>query len=456
MAFLRFVAALATFGVLFFAQPSYQQNIALPPPINEDLIAEGYIFIDQKGLERYRAEENTEADARAAVKKDVEYYLTEANTYYESLAQYGLRLQIRIAAVEILNVDLVSGPDITQGDVVEEKVVLDKFGNFLKTPARSGDNYDFALLFTGYNLSDPTAGYAQLGSMCENYARGIVELHGAFESTGVFAHEVGHIFGAEHDPDGSPYIMAPKASNEDDDKIYLFSALTADFILKNLRLPYRNFDCLRNTQASSSVPSMTPTKYKGKMQDINALCRRILGPGSTPCTSSHFYNNETSIAGDDMCFHVACRSVENPKMCITTVKTPEGMPCGLNKVSLLFVLEDRCILRVKWTNKRRNVSVLKEIGTTLSLQQAINTGNVKYSGHVLGNSRTTLMKTVCEGKLEGKRNRGRPPASLVSNLVIVGGMSLYKMVGASQDRDGWRKIVNLSAAANTAFGDVNS
>ncbi|GFR80423.1 hypothetical protein ElyMa_004045800 [Elysia marginata] len=73
------------------------------------------------------------------------------------------------------------------------------------------------------------------------------------------------------------------------------------------------------------------------------------------------------------------------------------------------------------------------------------------------NPGTTLIKTVCEGKLEGKRNSGRPPASLLSNLVTVSGISLHKMVGASRHRNGWMKIVNLSAAAaNTASGDADS
>ncbi|GFR96478.1 endonuclease-reverse transcriptase [Elysia marginata] len=84
-----------------------------------------------------------------------------------------------------------------------------------------------------------------------------------------------------------------------------------------------------------------------------------------------------------------------------------------------------------------NVSVLKEIGTTLSLQQAVSTRKLQYAGHALIKPRTTLMKTVCEGKLEGKRNRGRPPASLVSNLVTVSGISLHKLVGASEDRLRW-------------------
>ncbi|GFR87399.1 endonuclease-reverse transcriptase [Elysia marginata] len=114
----------------------------------------------------------------------------------------------------------------------------------------------------------------------------------------------------------------------------------------------------------------------------------------------------------------------------------------------------RRILRAKWTDTRTNVSVPKKIGTTLSLQQAINTRKLKNVGHVLRNPRTTLMETVYEGKLDGKGNRGQPP--LVSNLVTVSGMSLHKMVGANEDRQRWRKIVNLSAVANTAFGDADS
>ncbi|GFR72811.1 reverse transcriptase [Elysia marginata] len=89
-------------------------------------------------------------------------------------------------------------------------------------------------------------------------------------------------------------------------------------------------------------------------------------------------------------------------------------------------------------------------------KQTINTRKLKYAGHALRNPRTTLMKTECEGKLEGTRNKARPPASLVSNLVTVSGMSLHKMVWASQDRDGWMKIVHMSAAANTASGDAGS
>ena len=37
------------------------------------------------------------------------------------------------------------------------------------------------------------SGYAQLGAMCDDYARGVVEMHGDFETAGTFAHELGHM-----------------------------------------------------------------------------------------------------------------------------------------------------------------------------------------------------------------------------------------------------------------------
>ncbi|GFR82973.1 endonuclease-reverse transcriptase [Elysia marginata] len=80
------------------------------------------------------------------------------------------------------------------------------------------------------------------------------------------------------------------------------------------------------------------------------------------------------------------------------------------------------ILRVKWTNKRTNVSVLKKIGTNLSLQQVVNTRKLKYkyAGHALRNPRTTLMKAVYEGKLEGKETKDnhQPPWCLTWSLSL--------------------------------------
>ncbi|RUS90511.1 hypothetical protein EGW08_001688 [Elysia chlorotica] len=323
--------AIAVFAALMFPQPSLQDSLLLPPAIDEDLVAEGLIVLDQKSLERYIAEEGDEAAAKTALRKEVLYIVTQANEYYESLIPFGLRLQLRLADIKILNSDLVSGKEIVDGDVVDEEDLLNNFIEYLKQKDGELGSYDFAMLLTGYNLSDPTAGYAQLGSMCQKYAAGLVEMWGTFSTTGTFAHEVGHIFGANHDPEGVPYIMSPMTSNDFHEKYYKFSILTAYYILKNLRKYGRNFDCLRKTKANSTIPNLSPTDFDGKMLDVNYLCQRALGPDSTPCTSSFYYNNESSIAGDSVCFQVACRKPTDSKTCITSIKTPEGMPCGENK-----------------------------------------------------------------------------------------------------------------------------
>ncbi|GFR99532.1 hypothetical protein ElyMa_004530700 [Elysia marginata] len=66
------------------------------------------------------------------------------------------------------------------------------------------------------------------------------------------------------------------------------------------------------------------------------------------------------------------------------------------------------------------------------------------------------MKTVCEGRLDGRRRKGRPPISLVTNLTTACGLSLHQIVQKSQDRAGWQQKVRSSiVTANTASGDAN-
>ncbi|GFS12393.1 endonuclease-reverse transcriptase [Elysia marginata] len=92
----------------------------------------------------------------------------------------------------------------------------------------------------------------------------------------------------------------------------------------------------------------------------------------------------------------------------------------------------RRILRVKWTDKRTNESVLKELKTERTLFNLINARKLKYVGHALRNHRTSLMNTVCEGRLNGRRRKGKPPMSLLTNLTTACGLSLHQIVQKSQ------------------------
>ena len=65
----------------------------------------------------------------------------------------------------------------------------------------------------------------------------------------------------------------------------------------------------------------------------------------------------------------------------------------------------RRLLRVPWTARRSNQSILKEISTEYSLEGPMLKLKLQYSGHLMGRT-DSLEKTVMLGKIEGGRTRG--------------------------------------------------
>ena len=71
----------------------------------------------------------------------------------------------------------------------------------------------------------------------------------------------------------------------------------------------------------------------------------------------------------------------------------------------------RRLLRVSWKDRRTNDSILEELGTDRKILPLIKERKLKYLGHASRNTKTSLMKTILEGKTESRRGKGRPPAS---------------------------------------------
>ena len=96
--------------------------------------------------------------------------------------------------------------------------------------------------------------------------------------------------------------------------------------------------------------------------------------------------------------------------------------------------------------RRSNESILNELGPTRKRLVLIQQRKLKYVGHAIRNERTDLMSTVLQGKVEGKRNRGRPSASLATNITNISGKKLQEVVRLSQDREsaGATNITNIS------------
>ena len=67
-----------------------------------------------------------------------------------------------------------------------------------------------------------------------------------------------------------------------------------------------------------------------------------------------------------------------------------------------------------------------------------------------------MMTVAYQGKVEAKRNKGRPPTSLLGNITASSGLSIHEVASLSKDRVQWRRIVSsLDAAANIDPGDAD-
>ena len=113
----------------------------------------------------------------------------------------------------------------------------------------------------------------------------------------------------------------------------------------------------------------------------------------------------------------------------------------------------RRLLRVSWTERRTNESVLLEMGTERMLLAMIKERRLKYIGHAQRNRKTDLMKTVFEGKTKSKRKRGRPSVSYVDQVSRSSGLRLQGISQDRENRDEWRKFVRTTCAAATIETD---
>ena len=97
-------------------------------------------------------------------------------------------------------------------------------------------------------------------------------------------------------------------------------------------------------------------------------------------------------------------------------------------------------MRVLWTARRSNQSILKEINPEYSLEERMLKLKLQYFGHLMRRA-DFLEKTLMLGKTEGKR-RGRQQMRWLDSVTDLMDMNLSKLQETVQDRGAWRAAVH--------------
>lgn len=108
----------------------------------------------------------------------------------------------------------------------------------------------------------------------------------------------------------------------------------------------------------------------------------------------------------------------------------------------------RRMLRIPWTERRTNASIIQELNISECLSSHVLGRVVRFFGHIARAKGENLEKTVMEGKIYGRRPRGRPSSRWIDQVKHTTGFTLQQALQEAEHRQRWRLLVKNCAKAN--------